>query len=205
MTNYKIHCSIRSLSLLRKDDNLFKLEVRNLYESMKRNVTQFFWSFLTLSTCLVNEIFFLFVIGNNSTCPSYAVVISLMMKCASYPINCGKLWVCNANLCNLNCNLSAFVSSSEMTMIAYSHIIQRKRFFTHMAVRGAIKFLPLVWREICHEYIGRNYRLYITTLDYRVLQQITLYIPYRGENEFQQRIVIWCTYPTLNTLCCWYV
>jgi len=37
------HCSILSLSLLKKDANLFKLEARNLYEFINRNFKQFFF------------------------------------------------------------------------------------------------------------------------------------------------------------------
>jgi len=36
-------CIIRSLSLLRYDANLSKLEVKNLYESIKRNFILFFF------------------------------------------------------------------------------------------------------------------------------------------------------------------
>jgi len=101
--------NVLSLSLLRKDANLSRLEVlRNLYESINRNFTQVFLSlFLVFLTFFVNEIYFSFVIGSKSTCPSYAVAISLMIKCAYHNrINYEKQWECNANLYNISCNLN---------------------------------------------------------------------------------------------------
>jgi len=56
------YCSICSLSLLRKDANLSKVEARNLYESINYNFTQFFLSTLILSTCFVNEIHFSLIV-----------------------------------------------------------------------------------------------------------------------------------------------
>ena len=70
--------------------NLFlsRLVLRNLKESIKRNFTQFLWELfsvlsLVLSTCFVKEMYFSLVIRNTSTRPSYAVAISLIIKCAS--------------------------------------------------------------------------------------------------------------------------
>ena len=51
--------NIRSLSLLRKDANLSKLEARNLNKFINCNT----FSFLVLLTCLVNEIYFSLVIS----------------------------------------------------------------------------------------------------------------------------------------------
>ena len=81
--------TIFNLSLSRYDANLLRLVFRNLKESMNLNFTPFFfWKFfsflsLVLSTCLVNEIYFSFVIDSTSTCSSYAVAISLIIKWAS--------------------------------------------------------------------------------------------------------------------------
>jgi len=50
-----LRCIIRNLSLLRYDANLSKLEVRNLYESIKRNFMLFFFRLSSvLSTFFVN-------------------------------------------------------------------------------------------------------------------------------------------------------
>jgi len=105
----KSHCNIRNLSLSRNDANSSKLETRNLYASINCNFIQVLWFFSLSSVLLiffVNEIYFSFVIGSNSTCPSYAVAISFMIKYASYPDNYGKLRECNANLYNLYYNLN---------------------------------------------------------------------------------------------------
>jgi len=73
--------NILSLSLLRTDANLSRLVLRNLHESINHNFIQNFLSlFSVLLTFFVNEIYFSFIIGSNSTCPSYAVAISLMIN-----------------------------------------------------------------------------------------------------------------------------
>jgi len=78
---------IFNLSLLKYDVNFFKLDVKNLQESIKHNFTQvFFCSFLILSTCFIKKIYFSLVIGSyiyTSYRNSYAVAISLMIKCVS--------------------------------------------------------------------------------------------------------------------------
>jgi len=51
-------CSIHSLSLLRKNDSLSKFEARNLYESIKRNFTQFFRCFYYQHVLWMKCIFF---------------------------------------------------------------------------------------------------------------------------------------------------
>jgi len=62
--------TIFNLSLSRYDANLSRLTFRNLKESMNLNFTSFFWKFfsvllsLVLSTCLMNEIYFSFVIDS---------------------------------------------------------------------------------------------------------------------------------------------
>jgi len=45
-----------------------------------------------LSHFFVYDIYFSFVIGNNSILPSYAVVIFLIIKVNHSLINCEKLW-----------------------------------------------------------------------------------------------------------------
>jgi len=83
LINYKIR--VASVIYLYWDTMpIYLLEVRNLYESIKRNFMLFFFRLSSvLWTFFVNEIYFSFVIGNKSTCPSYAVAISLIIKCAS--------------------------------------------------------------------------------------------------------------------------
>jgi len=72
-------CNILSLSLLRNDNNFSTLVLRNLYESINRNFLEVLSSsFSVLLTFFINEMYFSFVIGSNSTCPSYTVAISLM-------------------------------------------------------------------------------------------------------------------------------
>jgi len=91
-------CIIRSLSLLRYDVNLSKFEMRNLYESMKRNFMLFFFrSSSVLLTFFVNEIYFSFVIGSSSTHPYCSYFLGNKMRNHSQ-INYGKLRECNANL-----------------------------------------------------------------------------------------------------------
>jgi len=46
------------------------------------------------------------------------------------------------NLCNSSYNLNARGSVSP-DQVAYSRVIQREQFFAHMAVRSAVKFLPI--------------------------------------------------------------
>jgi len=70
-------CSIYSLSLLRKNANLSKLEMRNLYKSIKRNLMQFFWLFLVLSNVWWMRYIFLLLLEDY---PLYAMTISLMTK-----------------------------------------------------------------------------------------------------------------------------
>jgi len=44
-------------------------------------------------------------------------------------------------------------SPRQVAMIAY--VVRHKQFFAHVAVRGAVKFLPIISYEICHENINR--------------------------------------------------
>jgi len=48
------------------------------------------------------------------------------------------------------------VSTSQIAMIAYSRVIWREQFSTHVIVCGAVKFFPNVSREIYGYIIGQN-------------------------------------------------
>ena len=95
---------IFNLSLSKYDANFSKLILRNLNKSINRNFIQvFFWSFLMLSTCFVNEMYFSLIMGSSSVRPLRDNYILDNV----FPINYEKLWECNMNLYNLSCNLSA--------------------------------------------------------------------------------------------------
>jgi len=81
--------------------------MKHIY-TIKHIFTQFFWKlfsflFLVLSICFVKEIYFSLVIGSISIYPSYAVAISLIIKCAL-----PKKWLKYIiNFYNLNYSLNA--------------------------------------------------------------------------------------------------
>jgi len=62
---------IFNLFLSRYDANFFKLDAKNLQESIKRNFTQVFFCFLVLSTYFIKKIYFFLVIGSMSIRPSW--------------------------------------------------------------------------------------------------------------------------------------
>jgi len=88
-------CNIRNLYLLKKDANLSRPVLRNLYESINRKFYAMF-IIIRVKHFFVNEMYFSFVIGNNSTCPSYAIAV-FYDKWASYR---DKLWKTMGMQCN---------------------------------------------------------------------------------------------------------
>ena len=151
--------TIFNLSLSRYDANLSRLAFRNLKESMNLNFTSFFWKFfsflsLMLSICLVNEIYFSFVIGSTSTCPSYAVAISLIIKWASYPTNCEIRLEYRTNFYNLSYNLNALDRGIYRWDDNDSRIVRCERFLAGVTTRRATVCLPLLFKQRFHEYVG---------------------------------------------------